>query len=358
MTTPAQSFDELSADLRAMRLEAGAPSYGVLAKRVMRQRMERGASEWEARIGRTTVYDAFQPGRRRLDEDLVRELVLALGHSSHEADQWVQRCRSAVNAAQAAKPAGPPDVDGVESRGTGSPADNGAGPENGDAPSRENGASHDAVAEPVASDGADEPTHWLPSGPWSPPDWSFKAQAVFLAGCLALNLAGRVLEHETHLALFLDMVGTAVVAVILGPWRGSLVGTATSFAGALISGWNSMPFAPIEVIGALMWGYGVRRYGWGRTIPRFFALNLIVGLLCAVAAVPIIVWVDGGFTGNGADLLTKSLDSTWHNLVAAVAGQDLLTSLADKMISGFVALVAAETVSARFGAKRRHSVQI
>ena len=92
-----------------------------------------------------------------------------------------------------------------------------------------------------------------------------------------------------------------------------------------------------------MWGYGVRRWRMGRTLPRFFALNCLVAVVSTSLAVPIIVAL-GGETGNGADDVIAAIQETVESLWLAVASANILTSLADKTISGFVALLAVDVL--------------
>jgi energy-coupling factor transport system substrate-specific component len=308
------SCDDAAALLRGLRTAAGKPSYAELVRRVMSQRMARGMSEWEARVGRTTVYDTFRPGRRALDLDLITELVRAL----HGSDEDLAQCLAGQQSAPASSLPEPKEAEVVV-------------------------APPDPMGVPTETELAATPHPRLTPG----------VRVVFLLGCVALNLAGRVLVNTTHLPLYLDMVGTAVAALLLGPWSGAGVGVATSLAGVPIDGWVSLPFAGVEVVGALIWGYGISRLQLGRTVPRFFLLNVVVAVCCSVVAVPIIVWVDHGVTGSGADHLTQTMRMVWHNLLAAVAAQNLLTSLADKLITGFVALTIIETIPARLVPHRR-----
>jgi energy-coupling factor transport system substrate-specific component len=258
----------------------------------MANRIAAGMTEWQARIGRTTIYDAFRSGRQNIDSQLIGELVQALGESDDEAKRWMARC--------------------------------------------------DAVR---ASMSARAPRHRvdLPSAPLQPA-LAPRLRVALLVVCVAINLGGRLLVNGTHMPLYLDMIGTAIAAIIVGPWQGAAVGVLTSVIGVSSSGWVSLPFVPVEVAGALIWGYGVRRFKFGSTVPRYFLLNVIVALVCSVIAVPTIVWLEHGITGNGADHITHTMNLFWHNLFSAVLSQNLMTSLADKLISGFIALGVAESL--------------
>ncbi|MBX3194400.1 MAG: ECF transporter S component [Microbacteriaceae bacterium] len=162
--------------------------------------------------------------------------------------------------------------------------------------------------------------------------------------CVALNIVGGYIASALRLPVYLDMIGTAISAIVLGPWWGALVGVLTNTGSALISGPVSLPFAIVNVVGALLWGYGVRSWGLGRTIPKFFLLNVIVAVACTIVAAPIIVLVFGGATGNGADALTGTFLAVGQNLVGSVFSSNILTSLADKIIGGFVALAIIEAL--------------
>jgi hypothetical protein len=160
----------------------------------------------------------------------------------------------------------------------------------------------------------------------------------------ALNIVGSYINNLLHLPTFLDMIGTAVVAIVLGPWYGALVGVMTNVGEAFLSGPVGLPFALCNVVGALVWGYGVRTFGMGRTLPRFFILNLIVAFAVSLTAVPIYVFIFGGATGHFSDMLTAAFLAMGQNLWVSVFSSNILVSLADKIISGFVALAIIEAL--------------
>ncbi|CAB4733901.1 unannotated protein [freshwater metagenome] len=299
------AFDRIAEDLQVRRAEAGSPSYAEIALRIGRLREERGGADATARPARTTVYDAFRTGRRRMDTALVLDIVRALGADEEEVADWAERCRAARLA------------DVTPSRAV-DDADPGSPP---------------------------PPTPSAPPVPAEPPPPVTAGAGLLVAlGCVAVNLVGRILVVVIpEIPLYLDMVGTAVAAVILGPWWGAGVGLSTNLLGVAVSGGDSIPFAIVNVAGALIWGYGVRRWRMGLTLPRFFALNCLTAIVCTSLAVPIILAL-GGETGNGADDVIAAIQETVQSLWVAVASANILTSLADKTISGFVALLAVDVL--------------
>ncbi|MGZ4497946.1 MAG: ECF transporter S component [Nocardioides sp.] len=292
-------LDLIATDLQELRARAGHPSYAEIVTRIGQQRRDRGEPD-ASRPGRTTVYDAFRLGRRRLDSALVLEIVRALGAGDDEVEAWAERCRRARD-------------DGAQgARGVASVVS---------APS-----AFDPRARPVVAGRG--------------------AVAVTLACCVLVNLLGRTVVDVLHLPLFLDMVGTAVSSVVLGPWWGALVGVVTNVAGVASSGPGSVPFALVNVAGALVWGYGWRR-GWGRSVPRFLLLNLAVGAVCTAVAVPILLLLFDGFNHHAEDRITATVLSLSHVLWLAVLTSNLLTSIADKVVTGFVALAVVESLPGR-----------
>lgn len=279
------SLDDVVARLQAIRDAAGQPSFGDIAVGVSRVRRARGVTPEQSRVGRTTVYDAFRTGRRRLDADLVADIVRALGGSDAEAADLASRCGAAQSGSRVPVPTRP-------------------------------------AALPVTG----------------------RRIAVVVAVSLALNLLGLSLSEWLDLPVYLDMLGTAFSAIALGPWWGVLVGVSTNVAGTVGSGPESLLFAPVNAAGALVWGYGVRRWRLGRSIPRFFALNLLVAVTCTFLSVLIIAGLLGGFSESGADAITLSVLAIVDQLWVAVVASNLLTSVPDKLIAGFVTLTLIEAL--------------
>ncbi|MEN8707055.1 MAG: hypothetical protein ABF306_13055 [Nocardioides marinisabuli] len=295
--TPTESrdtgeWDPLTTRLQQLRVQAGEPSYGEIARRVARLRSEAGRSEHEARVARTTVYDAFRTGRARVNLELVREIAAVLGGDDHDVDTWVAECRRRPE---------PP-----------------------------------VTPTPHETTAPESPTE-SPAAVWSPP--SLRLVLVLMALCVVANLVGRFLVVQLKLPIHLDMVGTATAAIALGPWFGAGVGLTSNLAGAAVSGPDSIPFALVNMAGALAWGYGVRRFAMGRSLPRFLGLNVVVAFVCSALAVPLILWYLGS-VNHTQNFLTVTFFELTGVREAAIALANLVVSLGDKIISGFLALVA------------------
>ncbi|MDT0203471.1 hypothetical protein [Nocardioides sp. AE5] len=275
--------------MQAHRDTMAGPSYGEIAERIRRARIDRGVPEHAARIARSTVYDAFRLGRARVNLELIGEIAQAMGIDEVQVQAWIEECDT--------------------------PRD-------------------------LAVDAAPEPA------PVEAPGRA--AVAGVIAGCIALNFLGRIVVDATSLPIYLDMVGTCLGAIALGPWRGALVGGSTNVIAVVTSGLVSLPFAVVNIAGALVWGYGVRRFGLGRSLARFFALCLAAAVACSALAIPVLLLVFGGSVGQGQDAVTRALVDLGLPLWSGVMGSNLLTSGVDKVISGFVALVGVSLLPVAF----------
>jgi energy-coupling factor transport system substrate-specific component len=159
----------------------------------------------------------------------------------------------------------------------------------------------------------------------------------------ALNIVGGYINSVLNLPIFLDMIGTAVVAIVLGPWWGALVGAITNIVSSFISGPIGLPFAACNVVGALVWGYA-HQWGWMRKQWSFFLVNILTAFFVSLTAVPIYVFIFGGATGHFADLMTAAFVGMGQNLIVSVFSSNIIVSLADKIIAGYVALAIIEAL--------------
>lgn len=166
---------------------------------------------------------------------------------------------------------------------------------------------------------------------------------ALVPAAVALNIVGSYINTALKLPTFLDMIGTAVVAITIGPWWGALAGALTNTINGFISSPISLPFAACNVIGALVWGYGVR-WGMGKTMIRYFILSLLCAVAVSLMAVPIYVFVFGGATGHFSDMMTAAFVGMGNQLLVAVFSSNIIVSLADKIIASFLALAIIEAL--------------
>lgn len=308
------SLDAIARDLLALKDSVGPVSYAELVRRIAQLRIGRGVNPAAAQPPRTTVYDAFRPGRARIDVGLLRDIVLALGADDEEADRWIRRYQQTRRSDEVA-----PRVV---------------------APPRPQSAR--VTPTPV-------PTPPMPAAPLAAPHplVSRRTQAMIMFGCLIVNFIGMSTVQLLHLPIYLDMAGTAVAAMVFGPGAGVIVGLSTNVFGFVVGAPGAAPFAIVNVAGALVWAYGIRRFAMGTDLFRYVNLTLLVAVACSLVGAPLGVLMFGGFSGHGSDNVTSSIAGLGLPVVAAAFSANILTSVIDKMLSGFIALVGIALLRSR-----------
>ncbi|MGZ0713026.1 hypothetical protein ACWPKO_32280 (plasmid) [Coraliomargarita sp. W4R53] len=296
------TLDDVTLELRVLRDSTGV-SYRAIAARIAARREAEGTPPAAATIAHTTVSDAFRLGRSRLNPILVAEIVSALGCSAEEAEQWRQRC--------------------VRARSV----------------RRQAGAS--ALAVERVEKPASRPEQFLA-------EQSVRNSALgfvsIVLGGVVLNAAGKFVNPLLGDIFFFDMIGTASVALILGPWAAALTGVLFLLIELIKGNVGDALFATTMITSGLIWGYGAQRWGMGKTLPRFLAVSALVAVVTTVMAVPIIVLYFEGAAGRGADGFVATAEALGINLWAAVAGPNLAASLIDKLLTGAAAFYIARLV--------------
>lgn len=291
-------LNDLIRDLRHLRASASV-SYRQIAARITLQREQAGASSAAARIAPSTVSDMFRLGRARINADLFAEIACVLEGDSGAAARWRERAVEAMAPARDSADAAP--IPG------------------GPVPARPPGAGPSSFVLTKTT----------------PPRFAWMVVLV-LCGVL-LNATGKFFNPLLGDVLFLDMIGTAVVALLAGPWAAAAVGILFAGVELLKNDLGGALFALTMVSAGLIWGYGVR-HGAARSLPRFLGLSAVVAVATSALAVPISVLYYGGQTGRGLEGLYSAFeDGQGVGLWVAVTGVNLGVSLLDKVLSGAIA---------------------
>ena len=174
---------------------------------------------------------------------------------------------------------------------------------------------------------------------------------------VAINLVIGQIVAALLLPIFLDSVGTILVAALVGPRAAIAVGLVSQVLNAVISGnFSWLPFALVQVVIAL-YAAAAARLGLFRRFATAVPAGIGMGLLAAACSAPIAYFLFGGVTAGGVTVVTTVLRALGAPLAVAVASASFATDLLDKAIS--CALVSAllgslpRTLAARFPALAR-----
>jgi len=320
------TLDDLANGLQRLRLVAGNISYQDIASRITQRRLESGIVGYGAKVARSTVYACFRTGRARVNADLVGEIVSVLTNDDDVASQWRSLCLAAHSDDDA------PIFTAVvgESEVTEAPVETAQ-------------VLPTVTASPVLSSKTEQGVVKHPKR------LSLQLATLAVMGGVVLNLLPPIIAGELfpeHFPLFLDMIGSAIVAIAFGPLLGVITAIVTTIPQAIFAqpGLAAVPFwlAPVPIAGVLIWAYGVRRFNMGRSLTRFTLLSIIVGIVCSLIAFPIIISVFGGHAMHA--MIQQKVDvavAAGTPLALAVLTANMMTSIIDKILVGLTAIVVA-----------------
>jgi len=156
---------------------------------------------------------------------------------------------------------------------------------------------------------------------------------TYSALAIALNvILGTVVSSLKIPLLFLDTIGTVLIAVLFGPWWGALAGALTNIVLGVTTEPSAMFFGLVNVAIALVAGYIAKRFDF-----RKWYIALITGILLSIIApligTPIAVAVYGGLNGSGMDLVVLWLRSAGESVFASTFISRITGNFVDKIIT-------------------------
>lgn len=154
----------------------------------------------------------------------------------------------------------------------------------------------------------------------------------------ALNLIAGQLVTLFKLPIFLDTLGTVLVAITAGPWAGILSGVIA----AVVGGIYINPYLPyyIPTVAAVAAFAGLMaKWGFFRTVPRAILAGIVQGLIAATISAPITARLFGGVTLAGSSLIVAYLRATGKTLLKSVFLAGVAAEPVDKALTFLLALL-------------------
>lgn len=161
-----------------------------------------------------------------------------------------------------------------------------------------------------------------------------KGKAIILtygAVCITLNVVlGTVVSALKIPLLFLDTIGTVLMAVLFGPWWGALVGVLTNVVLGVTSSPSAIFFGAVNVAVAIIVGLMARKFNFTKW---YIALTtgLILSIVAPLIGTPIAVAVYGGLNGSGMDFIVLWLRASGESVFASTFISRITGNLVDKI---------------------------
>lgn len=158
-----------------------------------------------------------------------------------------------------------------------------------------------------------------------------------IALAIALNVVGGQIALLLHLPVYLDSIGTILIAVIYGPFYGILPPLLYGMVMGFTLDIYSLYFMPVGIILGLTTGIVSRALNLrGRLIVPGALIITIPGTITSALITDLLF---GGITSSGSTVIVQILNKAGMGLTASVFVVQILTDYLDRLIS--LALVAA-----------------
>ncbi|HWR43430.1 CD3073 family putative ECF transporter S component [Sporomusa sp.] len=153
---------------------------------------------------------------------------------------------------------------------------------------------------------------------------------VFSSICIAINLVlGTIVQTLKIPLIFLDTLGTILGAVLFGPFFGGAIGLLTNIIQGMLTNPKNIPFAIVNLAVGVIVGYIAKRYTF--TWLTALLTGLLISVVAPLIGTPIAVWVYGGLTGGGTDLLFIWLLKSGQKIFTAAFIPRITGNLVDKI---------------------------
>lgn len=173
---------------------------------------------------------------------------------------------------------------------------------------------------------------------------------VLIPVAIALNIAIGQIVLALRLPVYLDSIGTVLVAALCGPWAGALTGTLSNIIWGVALDPNALPWWPVALFIGLVAGLcanaGLFKSWWKVVVTGF-----LIALTAAVVSTPIGVYLYGGITASGSSFITAYLLQTGQGVVEAVFSTNFLVEPVDKITTAMLAFAIVQGLSKRFIAR-------
>ena len=154
---------------------------------------------------------------------------------------------------------------------------------------------------------------------------------------IALNLALGTLVHLLKLPVYVDAVGTIVVTLIVGLRAGILTGVLSFLLGGLLTN-PVLPYFAGTQAAIAIYVHIVARMGLFRSYWKVILAGIGLGIVAGIVSAPVIVYLFGGVTGNGASLVVAFLLASGKSVLNSVILSGLAAEPLDKTIQCLLAI--------------------
>ena len=151
--------------------------------------------------------------------------------------------------------------------------------------------------------------------------------------CIVLNVVlGAAVSGLKIPLLFLDTIGTVLMAVLFGPWWGALVGLLTNVILGVTTSPTAIFFGIVNVAVAIIVGFMAKKFNFTKWYIALIT-GLILSIIAPLIGTPIGIALTGGLDGSGMDIVVLWLRATGESVFASTFISRITGNFVDKIVT-------------------------
>ena len=163
---------------------------------------------------------------------------------------------------------------------------------------------------------------------------------------LIMNSVMGQIVGNVGLPLYLDTIGTVLVAALAGPIAGMATGALNNVVWGLITP-AALPFAAGAALIGFVSGEFIHRFRAFRNVGTVVLYGVALGLIGGMVAAPVAAFVYGGTAGVGTGALVSLFREMGASLIASVTTQAFISDPVDKVLVMLIAFGVVKTLPRR-----------
>ena len=163
---------------------------------------------------------------------------------------------------------------------------------------------------------------------------------------VAINFVGGSLALALKLPVYLDSIGTFLVAMLAGPWVGGITG-ALSLLVVSATDPSSLPWTILAALMGVFVGFLAR----AKFFTRWRTIILSIFLIIAISVIMVVLIryiVFGGFSSHISSVIAASMISAGFPFWIAQATSSFVLETPDKVLTVLVAVLIIRSMSDRY----------
>lgn len=143
--------------------------------------------------------------------------------------------------------------------------------------------------------------------------------------------------------LFMDSIGTILIAIIVGPTLSAIAGLITNIITSITIDYINLHFAIVNVLIGLIIGIIAKKYDF-KILKIAIISGLIVGIISGLISTAISIALTNGLTTRNIDKYIQALINSGKSLIISTAIGTLPAAIIDKVVSCIMVSIAIKKI--------------